>query len=91
MGDSNIFSGGLFMTLWLVAFFGYSFYELRRGYPELAPRNPGRPPARTSTGAVSVHEDDERIPHMMDSASRPTQAPRDMGYVWSTDRSSRMN
>jgi len=27
MGDSNIFSGGLFMTLWLVAFFGYSFYE----------------------------------------------------------------
>jgi len=30
MGDVHIFSGGVFVTLWLVSFFGYSAFQLRR-------------------------------------------------------------
>lgn len=38
MGDSEILAVGVFISLWLVAFFGYSAYELRRGYAANNPR-----------------------------------------------------
>lgn len=37
MGDLQIFGGGVFITLWLVLFFGYSAYALRKGYQPKAP------------------------------------------------------
>lgn len=36
MGDAEIFGGGVFITVWLVLFFGYSAFQLRRSYPPIA-------------------------------------------------------
>ncbi len=40
MGDVHIFSGGVFVTLWLVSFFAYSAFQLRR---TVAPPTPATP------------------------------------------------
>jgi hypothetical protein len=32
MGDAEIFGAGVFISLWLVSFFGYSALQLRKGY-----------------------------------------------------------
>ena len=32
MGDTTIFGAGVFASLWVIGFFGFSAYELRKGY-----------------------------------------------------------
>ncbi len=38
MGDREIFGGGVFVSLWLVLFFVYSAYQLRKTYEARPPK-----------------------------------------------------
>lgn len=38
MSDPQIFGTGVFVSLWLVSFFVFSAYELRKGYQNTGPR-----------------------------------------------------
>lgn len=73
MGDAQIFAGGVFVTLWLVSFFGYSAFQLRRGYqvkPSSAERERVAPVRTIGERAVSARR---RLPSPRDGGA-PSRA-----------------
>lgn len=38
MGDAEIFGAGIFISFWVVSFFGFSAYQLRKTYKENEPQ-----------------------------------------------------